>query len=502
MAPSLLRAVQLEAILSFDLVAVEKRPGLAHWMEEVLSQCAKAEKDFSADPVHDLRTSLRRCRSVADGIRVFDRDTSWRKMRRAGKQLFSSLGALRDVHVMMEWVGKLAPEEDPAGRNLLQFLACQELALKKTAAIALQNFDRRQWKTWAGQLPGRAARISPDARVFAQLALERWSEAHALHLRALRNRTNVAFHDLRIGIKRFRYTLENFLPGLYERWSADLKEVQDILGEIHDLDVLWETALKIKGFSDPAERREWRTRLQQMRQERLEAYRAKMVGRSSLWPVWRAALPSHEEFRALGFERLRIWASFLDPEIVHTEHVSRLALELYDGLPLDGILPNTRRKAYRWVLQAAAFLHNVGLSKTSQGYHKLSVRLMRKLPPPLGWSIGELRIAALVARYHRGALPRETQKRFHTLSPSQQRVVQFLGGILRLACACDWQHDSKIRRVYVEPFGPVLTIRAEGYVEATALSQHLAAARHLLELSYHRPVFVLPLEEKIRVQAA
>ena len=488
--------------MSFDAVAVEKRSGLAYWMEEVLRQCAKAEEDFSADAVHDLRTSLRRCRAVADGMRVFDRDTSWKKMRRAGKQLFSSLGALRDAHVMMEWARKLAPEENPARRNLLQFLACRELALKKNARITLQNFDQKQWKTWAGKLPERAGRISPDARVWAHLALERWSEAHVLHLRALRNRTKVAFHDLRIGIKRFRYTLENSLPSLHERWSADLKEVQDILGEIHDLDVLWETALKIKVFSHPAERQEWRTRLQQMRQERLEAYRAKMVGRNSLWPVWRAALPSQDEFRTLGLERLRIWASFLDPKIVHTEHVSRLALELYDGLPLDGILPNTKREAYRWVLHAAAMLHSVGLSKTNQGHHKLSARLMRKVPPPLGWAIGELRIAALVARYHRGALPRETQKRFRTLSPSQQRAVRFLGGILRLACACDWQHDGKIRRVHVEPFGPVLTIRAEGYVEATALSQHLAGARHLLELSYHRPLFVLPLEERIQAQAA
>ena len=471
-------------------------------MEEVLIQCAQAEKDFSADPVHDLRTSLRRCRSVADGIRVFDRDSSWKKMRREGKQLFSSLGALRDAQVMMEWASKLASEEDSARRNLVQFLARQELASKKTARIALQNFDRRQWKSWAVKLPARAARISPDARVFAHLALERWSEAHALHLRALRNRTHVAFHDLRIGIKRFRYTIENFLPRLHEHWSKDLKELQDILGEIHDLDVLWETALKIKAFSVSAERQEWRTRLQQMRQERLAAYRAKMIGRSSLWLVWRAALPSQDEVRALGFERLRIWASFLDPEVVHTEHVSRLTLELYDGLPLDEILPSSRREAYRWVLRTAAWLHNVGLSKTNQGHHKASARLIRKLLPPLGWSIGELRMAALVARYHRGALPRETQKRFHTLSPSQQRVVQLLGGILRLASACDWQRDGKIQRVNVEEFASVLTIRAEGYVEATALSEHLAAARHLLELSYHRPLLVLPLNEKIQAQAA
>src|SRR5437660_6148336 len=96
----------------------EDRVGLAYWMEEVLVQCAKAEQDFSSDPVHDLRTALRRCRSLADGIRVFDRDSAWKKMRRAGKVLFSSLGDLRDTQVTIEWLGKLAAEGDPARAKL------------------------------------------------------------------------------------------------------------------------------------------------------------------------------------------------------------------------------------------------------------------------------------------------------------------------------------------------------------------------------------------------
>ena len=99
-----------------------RRMGLAYWMEEVLNRCAKAEQNFSSDPVHDLRTALRRCRSMADGIRVFDRDPAWKKMRRAGKRVFGSLGDLRDTQVMLEWVERLAPEEDATRRNLAAFL--------------------------------------------------------------------------------------------------------------------------------------------------------------------------------------------------------------------------------------------------------------------------------------------------------------------------------------------------------------------------------------------
>lgn len=489
-------------------VILEKddRVGLAYWMEEVLEQCAKAERDFSSDPVHDLRTALRRCRSLADGIKVFDRDPAWKKMRRAAKELFGSLGELRDTHVMVEWVEKLSPEGDPTGKNIRGFLTFREQESRTRAAGVLQNFDYRQWRTWTAKLPGRAMRIPPGSPVLAHLALERWHEAHALHLRASRNRTNVAFHDLRIAIKRFRYTIENFLPVLHQSWSGDLKEVQDILGEIHDLDVLWQTALQIKAFPDAVARAEWRTRLVQEREQRLAMYRSKMIGKNSLWTVWRESLPREDECKTLGLERLKIWAAFLDPKTSHSKHVAELALQIYDGVSVHDFLRGPSCDSYRFILRAAALMHDVGRAKTNSGYHKASARLIRKLASPLGWTAGELQVAALVVRYHRGALPTGAQREFATLSASKQRLVQFLAGILRLACACDWEQDRRIAGLQVESLNPVITVRAKGYVESTALAEHIAAARHLLELTCHRPVFVVAAEQmtvdaKVKVQA-
>jgi CHAD domain-containing protein len=488
-------------MLMTQTAAVQERVGLAYWMQQVLDQCQKVAGGFSSGSVHDLRTSLRRCRSLADGIVVFDPDPAWKKMKRAAKQLFGSLGDLRDTQVMLEWIEQLAPKGDAVGESLASFVASQENQLKTTAAVTLQQFDSRQWKKWSDELPGRAARIPLDSPVFAHLALERWAEAHALHRQALRNRTKTSFHQLRIGVKRFRYTLENFLPRFHAVWGQDLKELQDHLGEVHDLDVLWQTALNINAFPDPDTRAQWRSRIEQERRQRVVAYREKMVGTNSLWPLWRASLPQPEELRSLGLKRLQIWAAFLDPSVAHARHVANLALQLYDGLPIDGILGSPERETYRDILQAAVLMHDVGDSRT-KGRHKASARLIRKLDPPMGWTAEEIHLTALVARYHRGALPRETQRNFAALTQSKRQLVQFLGGILRLACACDRQHDGQIRQVKVEGLNPVLTIRADGYTQDTPLAENLAAARHLLELACHRPVFILPSNAAYQAHAA
>src|SRR5277367_1861553 len=267
-----------------------KKHGLAFWMERVLEECSRAAVSFAADPVHDLRVCLRRCRSMADGLMTIDPDPSWKQMKKSGRQLFRSLGELRDMQVMEEWVGKLIAN-DPAADKLLQFLAGREAQLKQQAAVALQQFDGKQWKKWSQTLPRRASRMRAGSVVFKHLALERWTEAHELHQRALRNRSQVAFHSLRIGIKRFRYIVENFLPEQHAAWKDDLKHLQDLLGEVHDLDVLWAKLLQVNAFPGNEEARtRWHTRIIEERAQRVEKYRGKMLGGASLWQVWSAEL--------------------------------------------------------------------------------------------------------------------------------------------------------------------------------------------------------------------
>jgi CHAD domain-containing protein/HD superfamily phosphodiesterase len=484
---------RMSATVARAALEPKKKTGLALWMERVLEECDRASLQFGADPVHDLRVALRRCRSVADGLLVMDPNPAWKEMKKAGRQLFRDLGELRDVHVMEEWVGRLGNPDDPVTNTLLQVLASREAESKQRAALALQEFDRKQWRRWSTSLPRRAARIRTGTLLFKHLALERWTEAYELHHRALRNRSQVAFHSLRIGLKRFRYIVENFLPEQHAAWSGDLKELQDSLGEVHDLDVLWATAIQVDAFPDPDSRAKWHSRIVEERTRRIDKYRVRMVGKSSLWHVWREQLPVGKQIEAAALSRLKLWASFLDPDFKHSIHVGRLALQLYDGLPLKASPSDPADQ--RTILHAAALLHDVGLSKHEKGHHKATYSLIRRLRPPLGWNAERMRWVAIVARYHRGALPRAGQKTLLGLGPERQSLLR-LAAVLRLANAFDSERNSRIQRLEVHTQKGFLEIAAQGYSSRDDMAEDVAAARHLLETIYRQPVIVKPLRPK------
>jgi CHAD domain-containing protein/HD superfamily phosphodiesterase len=499
----------------------QKTTGLRYWMLRALEECEHVSADFAADPVHDLRVSLRRCRSLADGLMALDPDPRWKAMKKAGKGLFQRLGALRDVQVMMEWVEKLVerapspaspaweqiPEAgkdesnspsgvDPAAQALLRILTTREREQKLEAHTALEEFDRKQWSQWSKSLPARATRVRLGSALFKHLALERWTAARELHNHALRNRSRVALHSLRIGLKRFRYIVENFLPAEHKAWSNDLKEVQDLLGEVHDLDVLWNTAVSCHVFPDANSRKRWHERIIAERTKRIDRYRKKMIGPDSLWQVWRAALPQGKQIQALATRRMKLWANTLDPDFAHSERVASLALQIYDGLLSSGWQSSIDQASARSSLLAAALLHDVGKSKGDRGHHKTSFDLIRAHGTPLGWRPADLHRAAIVARFHRGSLPTRKHKSLRDLLPDEQKGTIQLAAILRLANALDAAHDGHIHRIQIEKDqirtkgNEALIIAAEGYSPLSKSAQTIAAERHLLETVLHRPVLL------------
>jgi hypothetical protein len=294
---------------------------------------------------------------------------------------------------------------------------------------------------------------------------------------------------------------------------------------VHDLDVLWSTAVSLRIFPDVESRKTWRDRIVAERTKRIERYRQKMVGTDPLWNVWRAALPQGRQVHALALRRMKLWASALDPDFPHSERVASLALQLYDGLIGSAWEPAIDEASARSSLLAAALLHDVGKAKAGKDHQKASFKLIRKHGSSPGWNEADLQRAAIVARFHCGSLPTRKHKLLRDLLPDEQKGTIQLAAILRLANALDAAHDGYILRIQLEyprngrerkpkstmpgkksmngfqwkvtglPSHQPLIIAAEGYSPVGRSAQTIAAERHLLETVLHRPILIRPLRQ-------
>src|SRR5947209_2621097 len=408
-------------------------------MRRVNYDADRVREDLSADTVHDLRVDLRRCRSMASVLAEVAPIPYWRAIKKASRKLFRRLGELRDTQVMIEWVRTLAPDSDPPGKQLagqlLAILAEREERRKAAASAALARFDLRKWEAWAVLLRKHASAVRPDGRVAQAVALERLQAAQALHQHAIQHRSREAWHALRIGSKRFRYTVENFLPSRHAEWSENLKRVQDLLGEVHDLDELSRYLDELRPAVKPEERERWRNLIQIARTKRLAEYRTLTGPEGNLWSVWRAGLPEGRGAESGAMARLLTTASVLDPEFPATRETAEFALRFFDSLAAADARPVLRDASARRIFHAAALLRNIGQGSGQKSDHKAARKILRSLAPPPGWTKDEMNQLAFVVRYHRGAGPQDADADFQALAPDQRERVLWLAGTLRLALA-------------------------------------------------------------------
>jgi len=476
-----------------------EQTGLAHWMHRVLAESARVlklrkraatprEAARAARAVHDLRVALRRCRTIAAGLEDVDPSPQWPRMKRAAGRLFGAFGRLRDLQVTRQWLANLGARPDALRAALEILLADEEKRAAAAAQRVARRFHRKQWRKWAGNLAARARRIPPGGLVFQHIALREWQEAQALHCAALRRRSRAAWHQLRIGVKRFRYAVENFLPEQHAAWGRDLKRAQDLLGEVHDLDVLWEAVKAERSPQAAASRPAWRARIQQERAARLAEYRKRASGANPLWEKWREGLPQGPRLELAALAWLRAWAAFQDPDARRRRTLVSVALQLFDGMAAAGVHAVFQDPRARRILYAAALTQHVGRPEGFRGHHKAAFRLIRHVSPPIGWSPRDMLWTALVARYHRGADPRPAHEGYASLPPADQQAVAWLGGVLRLADALT-SCRPPVNRIRVESSGAI-HVWAHGLSESAPERGLLNERKHLLEVASHRPVMI------------
>ncbi len=126
----------------------------------------------------------------------------------------------------------------------------------------------------------------------------------------------------------------------------------------------------------------------------------------------------------------------------HTHQVTKLALNLFDDLSdLHRMGPRER-----FQLHCGALLHDIGWLEGRQGHHKTAMKRII-VDPRLPFERREREIVALIARYHRKALPQADDEYFGGMSEADQHRVEVLAGILRIADGLDRSHNNVVQDV-------------------------------------------------------
>ena len=473
------------------------KTGLSYWMDRVLAEHSKLAGKMPEDPVHDLRVALRRCILIADVMREIDPGGDWKVMRKAAREVFRELGSLRDTQVLIGWVERLGAAGDGSALKLTDELKARLERARAAAQKAVRGFDRNKWRDWVKGLAPRFRHVAANRDACQSLALETWESVLDSHRRAQKSRSRLAYHGLRMALKKFRYAAENFLPAAYSAWESDLKTLQDLLGEVHDLDVLWQEIARKDILADETARQWWRDKIELERSARLQRYRERTAGKSSpLW-VWREGLPAGKDVKAAGLMKLAEWAYFVTPNFSRVRRSAKFALQLYDGFANCALLNDDPGFDQRMIVQAAGLLQEAGRFRRNRAHHKESYRMIRSITPPAGWSKRDLELAALVARFHRGALPRPDHKVIKAYSLPVRQSLVLLAVLLRLANAFAAKTYRGVRRLEVENCSGVILVRAAGYMESAQLAPKLASAKHLVEFACHHPVHILPAGAQI-----
>ncbi len=116
--------------------------------------------------------------------------------------------------------------------------------------------------------------------------------------------------------------------------------------------------------------------------------------------------------------------------------------------------------------------------------------MIRALTPPRGWTVEDMAIVALVARYHRGAPPQNDHFEFAALPQSDKETVLALTGVLRLAIAFGRDAEARIDSLDVQNDRGSLVIEAVGDGHDSGAASEALRKKWLLEFACRRPIVV------------
>jgi exopolyphosphatase/guanosine-5'-triphosphate,3'-diphosphate pyrophosphatase len=145
----------------------------------------------------------------------------------------------------------------------------------------------------------------------------------------------------------------------------------------------------------------------------------------------------------------------------HSEHVTMLALRLFDELrPLHALGAMERE-----LIEYGALLHDIGWHISGKGHHKHSMYLIAN-GDLKDFSDEEMNAIANIARYHRKAAPDCRHAPYAALPSTMRCVVDVGAALLRLADGLDRSHAGVIRNLQCRLDGKKIRCRLDARGDA------------------------------------
>jgi exopolyphosphatase/guanosine-5'-triphosphate,3'-diphosphate pyrophosphatase len=169
----------------------------------------------------------------------------------------------------------------------------------------------------------------------------------------------------------------------------------------------------------------------------------------------------------------------------HARKVAELAGELFLATqPLHELSPQ-----YGKLLEAAAYLHDIGHYVNDASHHKHSYYLVANSDMS-GFTNMERELIANLCRYHRKAMPAETQGNFQGLGTEEKRVLTCLIPLLRLADSLDRSHEQRIGSMQCELRNTQLHLRLQSTQDIDLEQWAAERAAEAFRQTYGRQVIV------------
>jgi exopolyphosphatase/guanosine-5'-triphosphate,3'-diphosphate pyrophosphatase len=172
-------------------------------------------------------------------------------------------------------------------------------------------------------------------------------------------------------------------------------------------------------------------------------------------------------------------------DLKHARKVAHFCNELFHALTNLHQLPPREGR----LLEAAAYLRDVGHAISDVGHHKHSLYIVSNADLG-GFTDIERRHVAMLCRYHRKSMPVVRHTDFMALPPENRRSIMLLAPLLRIADALDRSREQRVEEIECTPGPDRVILKLKASLDTGLEKWAVEGAAGAFRQVYEKPLIV------------